>query len=57
LAAWGNTPESLRQELNIVRSTAARIIDKLHALKRGEEDLHDASLEEMVGMQPIEDEA
>jgi len=36
LAAWGNTPESLKQELDIVRRTAARIIDRIHALKPGD---------------------
>ena len=41
LTLWGNTQESLRQELELVAGAATQIIDKLHALEPGEGNFHD----------------
>jgi N-terminal domain of anti-restriction factor ArdC len=39
LRMWGNTKESVRRELDLVRSTATQIIEKLHS--PGEQRFHD----------------
>jgi len=41
LRMWGNTQESLRQELDLVAGAATQIITKLHALEPGEGNFHD----------------
>ncbi len=38
---WGNTQESLRQELDQVAETATQIINKLYVLEPGEGNFHD----------------
>lgn len=46
LQMWGNTPESLRRELDLVAGAATQIISKLHALELGEEHFHDQAEQE-----------
>jgi N-terminal domain of anti-restriction factor ArdC len=41
LALWGNTSETLRQELDVVTAAASQIISKVHALTSGEEHMYD----------------
>ena len=41
LAMWGNTPETLRQELDVVTTAASQIITKVDALSIGEATVHD----------------
>src|SRR5712691_3431039 len=41
LLNWGNTEESVRRELDLVRAAASQIITKVHALTPGEEHFHD----------------
>jgi hypothetical protein len=41
LKLWGNTPETVRQELDLVTAAASQIITKVHALNPGEEHFHD----------------
>ena len=41
LLHWGNTPKTLKEELEVVTSAASHIIQKLHALEPGESHFHD----------------
>lgn len=41
LSMWGNTPQSLRQELSVVGAASSHIIEAIHNLNPGEERLHD----------------
>jgi hypothetical protein len=41
LRMWGNTPETLRRELDLVANASSQIIQKLHSLEPGEAGFHD----------------
>jgi hypothetical protein len=43
LSSWGTTKEVLKQELDIVRGTAAQIVDRIHGLRPGEGEAHDSA--------------